>query len=361
MVRSVFPIALSFLFVLSVSCGKEEGKVEESNLKTGRLTIIYSGNVGGRVNPCGCRIPLGGFPRRATAVKNIREEAKNVLVLDSGAMLYSNFFLYPPYDYISRILSHLIADLVNEIGTDALNVATYDLANSADSLLAFDRKYPSKWLSANIVWRNSGELIFQPDAVFTVGGFRVGVFGLIDDKSQGIDMFPPDYPVTALDPGETARKEVEKLGKDCDVVIALAYMDFERAKKLAEEVPGINVIVASHTREHSPSSDHIYFQPAVVGNTILVRCPDGGRVIGRLDLSIVKGSTEFVNIGNYADLRPEALRKKDPTPLRSTYAHEFIDLSSDIPSDPLIRRKIEEVTKVVHAYTDSIGLEYKVQ
>lgn len=351
------------LFILSLSCSGEnkEKQTGGQTLKSGKITIVYTGNVGGKINPCGCRIPMGGLARRATVIDNIRKEAQNILVLDSGALLYPSFFMYPPYDFTSRILSHLITEVVNDIGINALNVASYDIANSPDSLLTFDREFPSVWLSANIVWKNSGELVFRPDTTFTVGDFRVGVFGFMDQKSIGVDIFDEKAPVRVLDPVETVKNEVSKLKKDNDLVIALAYMDFEKVKNLVEGISGLNVVIASHTREHSPSSDHNVFQPGLVNNTIIVRCPDGGRVVGRLDLNIANGLTEFIDSEKYVDLRPVSVREKEEPSRQSTYTNTFIDLDPGVAYNPAVKEKIDIFSARVLAYTDSLGLDYTIQ
>ncbi len=359
---SMFFVLLAATVFFSCSGGKDQDVSKKPEGKSGKFTIVYSGNVGGKLNPCGCRIPLGGFARRATAIEKIRGEAENVLILDSGAMLYPHFYLYPPYDDFAKLTAHILAEVSIDSGIDARNVSSYDVVNSADSLVYFDNKYPSsKWLSANVVRKGSTEPIFQPDMVFDAGDIKVGVFGFMDKQSQAINIFPADSPLDVLDPFETAQKEYDKLSKTCDIVIGLAYMDLERVREVVARVPGINIIISSHTREHNPSSDHNMFQPVTVGDTIILRCPDGGRVLGRLDLSIARGSTSFADVAGYVDLRPEAVRAKDPSPVQSTYRHEFIDLGPDIERTMSIQEKINAFTDMVDAYARQKSVEYSVQ
>ena len=351
--KNIFPwIVFLSVHILFVSCSTDSGK---QNLKSGKLTIVYSGNIGGLTNPCGCRIPMGGLAKRATIINEIRKETQNIVIFDSGALLYQNNHLYPPYDYFLRIIANLVTDVMTETGLDALNVTSRDLANSPDSLLALNKAVPL--LSANIVWKDSGELLFKPDKVCTVGDIRVGVFGFMAQQSLGADIFKKDAPVRVLDPLETARKEVLKLKKEGDLVVALTYMDLEKVKELVEKVPGIHVVIASHTRTHKPCSDHDLFQSVRVDNTIIVRCPDGGRVLGRLDLEIVNGSTEFVDRALNIDLRPAAIREKEKSSGTSNYRNLFIDLDYDVKSDTAIQEKINIVEGYVQAYKDSLGLK----
>ncbi|MBT4483469.1 MAG: hypothetical protein HOC71_07310 [Candidatus Latescibacteria bacterium] len=346
------------VLILFTSCSGKSGdkNIESESLISGRFTIVYSGNVGGKIEPCGCRPPLGGLAKRATVINQIRSEAKDILVLDSGALFFSGLHLYPPNDYILKLYARTIRDISSGMGLDALNVSAFDLADSPDSLLAFANAMPSKFLSANIVWKGTENLIFEPNTSFTVGKFRIGVFGLIAQKSFGMNIFTDDAPVSVLDPVETARKEVAKLKEKSDIVIALAYMDIKNVKALIAEVPGINIIVLSHTNPHRPTSDHNIFNPMLVNNTIIVRCPDGGRVLGRLDIDVINGSTEFANKETDVVLKPVALREKEGIFEKSNFLNTFIDLVGDIEDDQSIKELVEKAKKIEQAYKDSMGL-----
>jgi len=361
---SLYLTGIIILSLAIISCGGDTGSKGESASSAemnGNITFVFTGNIGGIINPCGCRIPLGGIGRRATVIREIKADADNVLVFDSGAMLFTSQYLYEPYDVIGQKTSTFIAELVNDIGINALNVASYDLSNGPDSLMDFDKLYESKWISSNVVRRGSEETLFAHGDTYTSGEFTVGVFGFMDDKPKGVPIFRDDAPVDVLDPYESAKKEVAKLKGKVDIIVALAYMDIDGVKRIAEENPEINVIVMSHTRQHNPSSEHKDFQPEVVGNTLIVRSPDGGRVVGRLDLNVVKGSYEFTDESNYVDLRPESVRAQDPTPVTSTFKHEFIDLGPDIEHDPAVVTKIKAFSTDLLEYTKSIDLDYKIR
>jgi len=346
-------ILYAITFILAISCSSHTDKPA---LKNGRVTIIYSGNIGGIPDPCGCRPPMGGLAKRATVINEIRNETSGILILDSGAMLYPSNNTIPPYDFAVRLTAHIMSDVMNEIGIDAVNVSSYDLADGPDTLLTYD-KAPVSWLSSNILWRNSEKLVFRPDSVFTVKNLRVGVFGIITQKSLSVDIFREDAPVYVSDPVEAARHEVSKLKKESDLIVALAYMNFPQVKDLASEVPGINVIINSHTLEHRPSSEYFHFRPEIVNNAILVRCPDGGRVVGRLDLEILNGSTEFVEMKVPVSYKKES--GEEITSEKSNFYNTFINLGPEIKRFPGIQEKIDLVENRVRAYKDSLAKALK--
>jgi len=222
--------------ILFSSCSKPDLKIE-------KLTIVYSGNIGGKKNPCGCNPTMGGFARKSTVVKGIRSEYENVIVLDSGAMLYATNFLSSPLDYIFRIDARASAQAVDEIGIDAVNISSFDLTNSVDSLLAIDRATSYPWLSSNLIWRDSGESIFKPDTIVSKGNIRIGVFGIMSDNFMGVTLFNDNSPLKVLDPVETAEKVVSKLKKESDLIIALAYLNMDKTQELCGQTIKDKILV----------------------------------------------------------------------------------------------------------------------
>lgn len=313
--------------------------------KGGTLTIVYTGNIGGLLDLCGCRNPIGGISRRATVIQSIKEENPDALVLDSGSILNDSSVLNTSLETVFRKRMHLLVEEIGNMGIDGANVSSMDLFSSADSLLAFQGN-GLPWLSSNLTWRDSGKLVFPADTLRMVGELRVGIFGFMDDNTLGMEFFDEQSPLKILDPANTVREEVDKLQKQCDVIIALAYMDLNRVQKLVTEIPGIDVVIVSHTQSHTPSSDHKHFQPVKQGKTLLARCPDGGRVIGKLDLTISSSSTDFINTESQQDLRPlEVQQKEKRTYTQSYYTNTFIDLSRSIPENEDIQKKVEAFMK----------------
>lgn len=341
--------------MLCASMVQSCSKTTEVSIK--QLTIVYTGNIGGRKNPCGCKPPLGGFARRSTVINSMRNLYENIFVIDSGAVMYPHNFLVPPYDYILRLDGHVSIQAVDAIGIDAVNVSSYDLSNSADSLLAIDKTTSFPWLSANLTWRDSGELIFTPHILTTKGDIRIGVFGIMADNFMGTKLYNEDSPLKVLDPVQTAQEEVSKLREECDLVIALAQMSFNETVEICEKVSGIDIIVHSHNGYHNPSSDHNAFSPTKKGNTLIIRCPDGGRVIGYLDLEMVNNSPDFTetkeNPYRIASSSEDENAARAPG---STYINYFIDLGPGMKSDAAIQAGLDAVDGTIKAYKDSLGI-----
>jgi len=338
--------------ILSLSCSNTV-EIEKE-----KLAIIYTGNIGGQKDPCGCKPPMGGYARRSTVINALRSEHDNIIILDSGAMLYSKNFILPPSDFLFRLNASVSVKAVEKIGIDAVNVSSYDLANSVDSLLAADKSTSFPWLSSNLTWRNSGDLVFKPDIIIHKGNVNVGVFGVMADNFMGATLYNEDSPLKVLDIIETSEKEVSKLKEECDLIIALAYMSMAEVQELSERVSGIDIIILSHNRYHTPSSNHTEFAPIKNGRTLIARCPDGGRVVGYLDLEIVNRSTDFEEIPSEESIDQNmAVEHSDNISLQSTYMNNFIDLGPEIKSDEEIKVIVDSVEEIKKAYRDSLGIK----
>ena len=99
------------------------------------FTIVYSNNIGGRIEPCGCRIPLGGMGRRAGYLKNLREEEKDILVLDGGVLYFGRIQIHDLLIKETKVKADIIRESMNYMGLDAANVGSNDFRGGLDFLL----------------------------------------------------------------------------------------------------------------------------------------------------------------------------------------------------------------------------------
>ncbi|MBW1862772.1 MAG: 5'-nucleotidase C-terminal domain-containing protein [Deltaproteobacteria bacterium] len=227
---------------------------------------------------------VGGLPARATLVKQIRKENKNVLVLDAGDLntgrAESNLFKAKPD-----------IEGYNYIGYDAMALGNHEFDNPVNVLKWQMRLACFPFLSANVKTRN-GEYLAQPYIIKKFDGFRVAIFGLTTKETE-ITGDPNHIKDLVFEEEiEVARKLVPELEKEADVVIALVHMgiypSYRRgSKRLASEVSGIDLIVDGHTHTKLDSpilvkslgSDH---------KTLIVQAWKWGLVIGKVDLLIRK-------------------------------------------------------------------------
>ncbi len=339
-------LTLAVLPFFSLSCGSKT--TYES------LIIVHSGNIGGKFDPCGCSPPMGGMARRASVANAISDQYDNVITLDSGALMFVVNFLLPPTDRLYRHDAYATSILADKVGFDAVNVSSFDLSNSVDSLLAVDARTSFEWLSANLVWRKDGSLVFSPDKVFTRGNLKIGVFGVMSDNYLGTPLFNEPSPVMVTDINEAAKREVAQLKKECDIIIGLTYMSDGEMTDMLDNVSGINVVIHSHNNYHNASSDHMANQPKKIGKTLLLKCPDGGRVMGVAELHIVNGKTDFVEDDSDVLYNSEEALGRLKT---SVFRHYFFDLGPEIRDDPETQKILDEFVNQRDMLKANIGVK----
>jgi len=147
---------------------------------------------------------------------------------------------------------------------EAVEMLRYDAMGVAENEILFGRKdlgEKTKHLplvSANILDKQSGKPIFERYIIrrlggrkflfFHSGGIKVGVFSVADPALvYGADRLVRDY-YEVVDPRIAALDAVTKLREaECDVIVALCHRELLLCMELAREVPGIDIVVASHS------------------------------------------------------------------------------------------------------------------
>ncbi len=144
-----------------------------------------------------------------------------------------------------------IAELMNDVGYDAMTPGNHDWSYGADRLLALDEMGSFSILAANVVTEN-GETFFDvPYLVKEVIAddgtvLKVGIVGVVDDQfylstaSQNVD---------GLIFGEEAKKatEIAKILRDdeaCDIVIAITHQ--HDPEGFVKNSSGFDVVLAGH-------------------------------------------------------------------------------------------------------------------
>lgn len=139
--------------------------------------------------------------------------------------------------------------------------------------LAAELSYPV--LAINCFDQATGELSFPPSRMVCRGGVQVGIIGI---AATIVDKTMPAHFSTGIRltlgreelPGHI--RALRAAG--AEVIVVLSHLGFPQDVKLAQEVPGIDVLLSGHTHNR-------LYSPARIGETIIIQSGCHGSFIGR--------------------------------------------------------------------------------
>lgn len=255
--------------------------------------IVYSANVDGEIEPCGCRTnPTGGIHRRFNFLEQKADGSR--LMVDSGDLFYQSMpvppFLEKQWNYQARVL----LKAYNRFGIDAMAPGELDFAAGLPQFEKLLKEAKFKMLSANLYRKSTGKLLLEPSMIVTRSGKKVALFGVIDET------FPLPDELEARDHVEAARKAVAELRKKADVVIALTHIGIEKDMQLAKKVSGIDLIFGAHTQS-------FLIEPEKVGDTLIFQPSFRGQHVG----IFAGGESKMFQIDDRFDSKEDKLNPMD--------------------------------------------------
>jgi len=165
---------------------------------------------------------------------------------------------------------------MNLMGYDAMALGPEELALGTEKL---DRRlgeaeFPV--LSANVVLSATGELLAQPYTVLDLGDHRLGVLGLTRLPSEPLAGF------LVLDPREAADQYVPEIAQEADTVVVLTNLTYRSGLALAEEVAGIDLVIAALPGQLPQAAARVPGTGTLVVTAEQVTPRHSGRRVGRL-------------------------------------------------------------------------------
>lgn len=223
--------------------------------------------------------------RRMTAIKQLR--TPNTLLLDAG-----DVFAGTPYFTQYEGLADLW--FMNAAKYDAMTFGNHEFDRGTATLRSFIRGASFPFVSANVTYGddpNLGPLFadragvrgeagqIYPSIIREVSGEAVGIFGLTTAEASALSS--PGQHLVFEEAVASARAAVSSLqAKGVTKIIALTHQGLTEDQKLADAVPGIDIIVGghSHSRLVAPAVRHADREP-----TLIVQAGEHGKNLGQLD------------------------------------------------------------------------------
>ncbi len=199
------------------------------------------------------QVSYGSFPQVASKLRELEGKGGQVLKLHAGDALTGDL-------YYTLFQGQADADLMNQVCFDAFVVGNHEFDAGDTGLRRFlDHLRSPAWtcdmpvLGANVrptvgespLAINSEEDYIRPFVVLERGGHRIGIIG-IDIVGKTVAASSPDPGTRFLDEAGTARRYVEQLRADgVEIIVLLTHIGYRNDLKLAEALPGIDVIVGA--------------------------------------------------------------------------------------------------------------------
>jgi 5'-nucleotidase/UDP-sugar diphosphatase len=225
----------------------------------------------------------GGIARMATLIKRARLREENVLALHAGDVFVGSFEFNKYLGYPELKIMENLYDAMS-LGNHEFDLGLDVLAGVVSGQLGGHGPVALPLLCANVDFTGHPlESFIQKSIVKEIDGVKVGIFGLVNEdkvnySAEVVARFSNDvYTVAGLQAGA-----LKYAG--CDIVVCLSHLGtLGDLMGLADNVPGIDIIVGGHS--------HDLFDDAVVRNgKIIVQAGSHGQYLGELKVDYEPGA-----------------------------------------------------------------------
>lgn len=295
------------------------------------VTILHTNDLHSRFEPVqvGGQNRYAGYAYLGALIREFMQTETNPVLLDAGDVFQGtlHFNLYQ---------GRGDAIVMNNLGYRAMAVGNHEFDLGPEALADFARRVNFPLLAANL--DVSGEPLLadliKPYTILEVGGGRVGIVGALTNDTPLIAS--PGENVRFLDEVESVRRAVASLHEQgVRNVVLLSHMGALRDREVVAQVPGIGVVVSSHThtllgRDLSPdfpqpAGDYPFVVEHAAGQTLQVSAWEWGKVLGRLRVTF----DEQGRVTEYEGA-PVAVRAGEDAPQDPTIARVVQTLSGPI-------------------------------
>lgn len=220
---------------------------------------------------------VGGFNELAFAVDSIRKIRTATLLLDAGDLMTGN----PITDRVYKgAEGGGLVDMLNLIGYEGEEPGNHDFDISYANFLklAAIAKFPV--FNANLLDEKTGlPLTGKQYIIVEKNGLKIGIFGLMSKEFYNLVSQSSTKGIKLLPPIEQAKKMIELLRPQTDLVIALTHTGVDDDSVLAVSVKGLDVIIGghSHTRLRHPK---------YINGVIIAQTGSNCENLGVLDLTV---------------------------------------------------------------------------
>jgi 5'-nucleotidase len=188
------------------------------------------------------RVSIGGFARLMTKINSLRTASPKLLFLDAGDVFQGSL-------YFVKFQGEPDALLLNDMKLDAMSLGNHEFDKGTGPLATFIGKVNFPVLAANFDASKDTALKdkTKPYTIKEIDGEKVAIIGVITPDTATISS--PGTTVTFSDPVQAVKDAVQAVEtkEGVNKIIVLSHLGFDNDLKLADAVPGVDVIVGGHS------------------------------------------------------------------------------------------------------------------
>lgn len=287
------------------------------------LTIVFSGEQHGYLEPCGCSVSQsGGISRRADLFRQIAERGWPVTALDLGGTLRRA-------REQSQYKFDALLTALKDMGYIGLCLGPEELKLSAEMLLAkhvIDPEHPEEsltFLGANVVFFDIPGLEGGPvdSKVVELNGVKIGVTGILGEGLIA-DILPQgsNSSISVRPPADVLPEVVEKLeSQSPDLMVLLSHASLAETHALVSQFPDFDIVISAGGVEDPDG------KPVQIGSTKIITVGHKGKYVGVLgfypDDPDNRFRFELVNLDN---------RRFQDTPLMQQHMRTYQETLRDL-------------------------------
>lgn len=281
-------IALLAVAALYMGCNRAEAR--------GKLQVMYSGNLRGSVAPCGCKVPKGGLARRAEFLSRHRNPDANWITLDAGNFVdkaggtggCTNKCQFTIFAY-------------EDLHYDVLNIGRQEVWMGKKTLESvMDTVRGTKFISANLLDRSTGNPFAEPYMIKEYGNMTVGILGLLNEAdfpAGTATLDTTNFKIGAY--YDAVKKYVPLLAKKTDVVVLLCELPSTALDTMLPHFPQVDLVVSTGALRGGE-------QPTKIGNAQVVGTGSSGYSGSSCTLELNPAWHDSMGFVNFTDMLTEA-------------------------------------------------------
>ena len=243
MKRTILSLIFSFSYFLVLS------------LSAQTLTLVHTSDTHSCIEPVSPhdikpkQADKGGFIRRVTLIKELRQEHPNMLLLDCGDFSQGSV-------YYSLFKGEVEVELMNLMGYDAATIGNHEFDCGMENMARLFRMARFPIVCANYDFTGTVcEGLVKPYIIKECAGMRVGIFGLAP-QLEGLVSGANCQGVVYHHPTAVAQQMADKLRNEekCDFVVCLSHLGYGTADDQDPAVirgtRGIDVVLGGHSHSY---------------------------------------------------------------------------------------------------------------